>query len=229
MVAALRFRAKLAGEPSPVGPLSERILAGFRRQGVGRGRGQVAGVGWAQSDATAALAARGGLTTPPPVAVASDTLLRVSELQALEVAGLDFSTSTVTVRRSKTDQEGEGAVLYLGKPTLKRGRKWLEAAELEAGPLFRRIRVGGAVGEARLSQQATRSIIKVRRDAAGRSLGITYHAGALCSSRACQQGSGGEVEVSEVTRRVRLLVDSRFPRSPATCRRESPAFVERLW
>lgn len=89
---------------------------------MGRGRGQVAGVGWAQIDATAALVARGGEDAAPAVAVASDTLLRVSELQALEVADLDFSTSTVTVRRSKTDQEGEGAVLYLGKPTLKRVR-----------------------------------------------------------------------------------------------------------
>ena len=56
VIAALRFRAKLAGDPanpslsSPVGPLSERILADFRRQGIGRGR---AGVGWAQSDAAA--------------------------------------------------------------------------------------------------------------------------------------------------------------------------------
>ncbi len=60
VVAALRFRAKLAGESSPVGPLTERILAGFRRQGSDRGRGQVVGVGWAQSDTTVALAARGG-------------------------------------------------------------------------------------------------------------------------------------------------------------------------
>ena len=59
VVAALRFRAKLAGKSSPIGPLSERILAGFRRQSIGRG--QVTGVGWAQSDALAALAARRGL------------------------------------------------------------------------------------------------------------------------------------------------------------------------
>ena len=37
------------------------------------------------------------------------------------------------MRRSKTDQEAEGAVLYLGKPTLKRVRRWLEASGLESG------------------------------------------------------------------------------------------------
>jgi len=46
-VAALRFRAKLAGKKPSVGSLTERVLAGFRRQGVGRGRGRVmTGVGW---------------------------------------------------------------------------------------------------------------------------------------------------------------------------------------
>ena len=40
MVAALRFRARLAGRPSPTGPAVERALAGFRRQARDRGRGQ---------------------------------------------------------------------------------------------------------------------------------------------------------------------------------------------
>ena len=45
-VAAVRFRAKLTGAPSPAGPATDRVLAGARRQGAGRGRGQVAGVTW---------------------------------------------------------------------------------------------------------------------------------------------------------------------------------------
>ena len=127
------------------------------------------GVGWAQSDAAAALAARrssgsglglAGLRDAALIAVASDALLRVSELAELEVKDIDFGTGTVTVRKSKTDQEAEGAVLYLGKPTLKRVRKWLETSGLEAGRLFRRVRVGGAVGESGLSHQAIQAIIK---------------------------------------------------------------------
>ena len=99
--------------------------------------------------------------------MASDTLLRVSGLAELEVGDIDFGTGTVTVRRSKTDQEGEGAVLYLDRPTLKRVWKWLEASELEGGSLFQRVRIGGVVGESALSHQAIRAIIKSRAEAVG--------------------------------------------------------------
>ena len=34
---ALRFQMKLTAKPSPVGPATERVLAGFRRKGAGRG------------------------------------------------------------------------------------------------------------------------------------------------------------------------------------------------
>ena len=186
VVAALRFRAKLAGDPanpslsSPVGPLSERILAGFRRQGSRRGRGQVTGIRHDEARAVARQAVKegqrrksssarrlAGLRDAALIAVASDALLRVSEVAALEVGDLDWSGSTLLVRKSKTDQEGEGAVLYLGKPTLKRVWRWLEAAVLEAGRLFRRVRVGGAVGRSAPSHQAIRDIIKARAEAAG--------------------------------------------------------------
>ena len=40
VVAAIRFRARLAGRPSPTGPAVDRALVGFRRQAQGRGRGQ---------------------------------------------------------------------------------------------------------------------------------------------------------------------------------------------
>ena len=39
-VAAARFRARLAGEQSPAGERTARMLAGYRRTAVGRGRGQ---------------------------------------------------------------------------------------------------------------------------------------------------------------------------------------------
>ena len=39
MVAA-RFRARLAGEPSPAGERTARVLVGYRRTAAGHGRGQ---------------------------------------------------------------------------------------------------------------------------------------------------------------------------------------------
>ncbi len=51
VVVAVRFYAKLGGQPSPVGPATGRVLAGFRREGRARGPGQVVGVRWEQADA----------------------------------------------------------------------------------------------------------------------------------------------------------------------------------
>ena len=41
-VAAVRFRAKLAGQPDPAGECTARVLAGYRRTAADRGRGQAA-------------------------------------------------------------------------------------------------------------------------------------------------------------------------------------------
>ena len=82
LVAALRFRAKLRGYPSPVGAAATRILAGFRRLAYGRGRGKVTGVRWEQADRAAAMAEQpgnmAGLRDAAIVAVASDALLRLN-------------------------------------------------------------------------------------------------------------------------------------------------------
>ena len=80
VVAAVRLRAKLLGEASPVGSTTDRVLAGFRREGRSRGRGQVAGVTWAQADAANALATSdnrtlAGLRDAAIVALASDAML----------------------------------------------------------------------------------------------------------------------------------------------------------
>ena len=43
VVAAVRFQARLTGSESPVGPRTDRVLAGYRRAARDRGTGQVAG------------------------------------------------------------------------------------------------------------------------------------------------------------------------------------------
>ena len=91
VVVAVRLRAKLSGAPSPTGPATDRMLAGARRKGRRRGRGQVTGVRWEQADAAAAVAARNdvsltALRDAAIIAVMSDAMLRVSELAALECA-----------------------------------------------------------------------------------------------------------------------------------------------
>ena len=170
--AALRFQMKLTAKPSPVGPATERVLAGFRRKSAGRGRGQVAGVRWEQADAAAAVAANGGgsvkgLRDAALLAVMSDAMLRVSEAAALDVADLEAEGgNTLTVRRSKTDQESAGAAQYIGEPTVARVRAWMAAAGIEDGPLFQRLDKAGQP-RGRLSTQSIRAIIRRRAQDAG--------------------------------------------------------------
>ena len=84
------------------------------------------------------------------VAVAYDTLLRRSELAALQVSDLALETTgaaTVLVRNGKTDAEGRGAVLYLARDSVAMVREWLVRSGVSQGRLFRSLR-RGELGEA---------------------------------------------------------------------------------
>ncbi len=171
LVVAVKFRARLTGTESSTGSATERVLAGFRRAGRTRGRGEVEGVRWEQADVAAALAVNdetklAGQRDAAILAVDSDALLRVSELAALRVADLNLTERTITVQHSKTDQEGTGSVLFLGQPTVQRVRAWLAVASIREGPLFRALTKGGRV-RAGLSARSMRTIIARREKAAG--------------------------------------------------------------
>ena len=132
-VAAVTFRATLAGTPVR-GPQTARVLAGFRRDGADRGRGQAAPLradGLAAILATAdrprvtgrgreagAVAARRGALDKALAAVLFQGGLRRADAAALAWRDVAPATTAgailVTVRRSKTDQEGTAAdVRYL--------------------------------------------------------------------------------------------------------------------
>ena len=157
-VAALRFRARLVGRPSPVGTAAMRVLAGFRRLAQGRGRGKVTGVRWEQADRVAEMAEQrgdlAGLRDAAIIAVASDALLRVSEVAALNVPDVNLTEQTVLIRRGKTDQEGKGAVMFLGKPTTERIRAWLDNSRLtDRGTIPRRQQSGSGAARASYGQE----------------------------------------------------------------------------
>jgi integrase len=100
--------------------------------------------------------------------------LRRSELVALEVGDLDFEPEGVvlTIRRSKTDPEGAGVTVAvpLGgeEATCPVGalRRWLEAAAVSEGRVFRRIDRHANVGPT-LSDRALAEIVASRAAAAG--------------------------------------------------------------
>ena len=94
--------------------------------------------------------------------------LRRSELVALELADLVFTDDGIelTIRRSKTDQEGAGE--KIGVPfgseaatcPVRSVRLWLDAARLERGPVFREVNRHGHVGEAPLTGHSVARIVK---------------------------------------------------------------------
>src|SRR5450631_3316997 len=82
--------------------------------------------------------------------VGYDTMARRSELVALDLE--DFSwmedgSGRVTIRRSKTDQAGEGSVAYLSQDTVVYFKAWLRASRITKGAVFRRLIGRGRIGE----------------------------------------------------------------------------------
>ena len=74
-----------------------------------------------------------------------DTGLRASELVAIEVEhvieAIDPDARLLSIPRSKSDQDGEGATAYLSPRTVRAIAAWLEVSGIEAGPVFRRVNV----------------------------------------------------------------------------------------
>jgi integrase len=79
----------------------------------------------------------------------------------------------VTVRRSKTDGEGEGArigVPFGSDPAtcpVRAVRAWIEASGVAGGPLFREVGRAGVVGEGALSDRQVANVVKAAARAAG--------------------------------------------------------------
>ena len=93
------------------------------------------------------------------LAVAYDTLARRSELVGLLVEDLRHGadgSGTVNIRRSKTDQMGEGSIRYLAPDTMRLVVDWIGKAGLEDGTLLRAVLKGGRIGGALIPQEVTR-------------------------------------------------------------------------
>jgi site-specific recombinase XerD len=94
--------------------------------------------------------------------------MRRSELVGLDVDDVVEETEglRVTIRRSKTDQEGAGREVGLvrGRHALtdvvRAVAEWREAAGIREGPIFREVDRGDRVGSARLSDRAVARIVK---------------------------------------------------------------------
>ena len=104
--------------------------------------------------------------------VGFETLLRRSELVSLTVDNLVVEadgTGSIVLARSKTDQEGEGARLYLSTEAIARVQRWRSLAGLTKGLLFRAIprRAGPPTFERPLQDRDVARIYQRRARAVG--------------------------------------------------------------
>jgi len=101
--------------------------------------------------------------------------LRRSEIVGLDVGDAAFVTEGVvlTIRKSKTDQTGEGAAVAIHHGQnpetcpVRALRRWMSAADITTGPVFRTIDAGGNLLEGRASDRAVDRAIKRAAKLAG--------------------------------------------------------------
>ena len=167
-VAAIRYAHKLAGHEVPTD--DERVRATMR--GIRRT------VGTAPTKKTPATSDRIMAMTPVAGTRLADlrdrTLLllgfagafRRSELVALDIEDIEETKDglRVMIRRGKTDQEGNGAVIAIVRGTVAcpvaAYKAWIEAANISTGPVFRPIAKGERLQEARLTDRSVAKIVK---------------------------------------------------------------------
>lgn len=140
---------------------------------------------------------------------------RRSELAALDVADLHFTRSglVVTIRRSKTDQEGHG--VEIGVPFVENAglcpvravRAWLDAAGHTTGPLFRSFSLRRELLPSRIGAGDIALLVKrVTRGAgiAGDFAGHSLRAGFITSAAASPGVS--EVDIMRVSRHKSVAI-----------------------
>jgi site-specific recombinase XerD len=103
--------------------------------------------------------------------------MRRSELVGLTVADLAFTDEglVVIIRRSKTDQTGEGRKIgiplggQLETCPVRSVQRWLDESRIDEGPVFRAVSRGGLIRETALSDRVVANVVKRTLTAAGKS------------------------------------------------------------
>ena len=195
-VAAVRWQAKNQGIKI-VGEVTTRTLAGIRREGKDRGRGQVDGLTWSDVERVCAFAEMdgsvAGLRDSALIRLMSDCLLRVSEAVAVNVE--DVKDKTLIVRSSKSDQEGVGETLYVTSDTRRIINRYRAKAGIEGGALFRRVVRGDHVQVGRLTARSARRQITYWAELAGVEGFISGHSLRVGSAVSLAQAGASVVDM----------------------------------
>lgn len=167
-LAAIRYAHKLAGyEPPTNSEAVKATLRGIRRTLASAPARKAP----ATADKTHAMVAKAdtdlkGLRDRAILLLGFAGAFRRSELVALNVADLEFCDRglRVTIRKSKTDQEGIGATIAIVRGSaacpINAVGTWLKATGFVDGPLFRPVTRTGKISARRLSARAVAEVVK---------------------------------------------------------------------
>ena len=149
---AVAAQHRAAGLVDPAASAVVRLALRRCRRAAGTAQRQAAPIG--ERELAAILATSRGqdlhaLRDRALLLVARDTLCRRGELVALLAEDLvpdRDGSATILVRRAKTDPEGQGRVVYLDRDATAALQRWLQAAGLAQGPVFRAVRGRATIG-----------------------------------------------------------------------------------
>ena len=185
-----------------VGEVTTRTLAGIRREGKERGRGQVDGLNWSDVERVCAFCEMdnsiAGLRDSALIRLMSDCLLRVSEAVAVNVE--DLKDKTLIVRSSKTDQAGVGEMLYVTSDTRRIIKQYREKTGITQGALFRQVRRGDHIQQGRLSARSARRQITYWAELAGVEGFISGHSLRVGSAVSLAQAGASVVDMQTAGR-----------------------------
>lgn len=168
---------KLAGYESPTQlEIVRRVLKGIKREkGTVQTQKQAATTDVLKRMVEALDESLAGTRNRALLLIGFAGAFRRSELVALEVSDLLFSPQgvVITVRKSKTDQEGQGqkkAIPYGLIPAtcpVRALERWLRDSGITSGPIFRRVYPNGTLGKQGLSGNAVALLVKEAAERAG--------------------------------------------------------------
>jgi site-specific recombinase XerD len=167
-LAAIQYTHRRAGhEPPTNAETVKATLRGIRRTlGIARARKTPATASTAKAMARSVPDSLVGIRDRAILLLGFAGAFRRSELVALDVADIRPSDGglRVTIRRSKVDQEGEGATIAIARGSTDCPARalaaWLNAAGICEGPVFRPINRVGNVSSARLNDRSVANIVK---------------------------------------------------------------------
>lgn len=176
-LAAISVAHQREGHPSPTtDPAVREVARGIRRtMGTAVDEAAPATIGDVRKMVACLPDTLAGTRDRVALLVGFAGALRRSELVGLDVEDLTRRDEGMTalVRRSKSDQEAAGRKIALPFGTdehtcpARAIDAWLDATEIESGPLLRSIDRHGNVGEGRLSSQSITAIIRSAATGAG--------------------------------------------------------------